>query len=175
MVCKRCQMVVAYELVKLGVHQPKVKIGEAEFSEDLLPKQLEYLDFALKEAGLELIYDKKNILVEKVKTIIYELVHFSEDQIRVNLSDYLNEKLDYDYTYLANLFSEKTGMTIERFYLTQKIERVKELIIYDELNLSEIAYRMHYSSISHMSNQFKKLTGLTPTRFKLLNINRSAF
>lgn len=168
MVCKRCQMVVASELEKLGVHHINVKIGEAEFDEGLMPEQLNLLNDELKKAGLVLMDDKKSILVEKIKSSIIELVHFSEEQIRMNLSDFLSEKLDYDYTYLANLFSEKNGMTIERFYLTHKIERVKELIVYDELNLSEIAYRMHYSSVAHLSNQFKKFTGLTPTGFKML-------
>ncbi len=168
MVCKRCQMVVTSELEKLGLHHISVKIGEAEFEEDLEPEQLNSLNEELKKAGLLLMNDKKNILVEKIKSAIIEVVHFSEEQIKMNLSDFLSEKLNYDYTYLANLFSEKNGMTIERFYLTHKIERVKELIVYDELNLSEIAFRMHYSSVAHLSNQFKKFTGLTPTGFKML-------
>ena len=116
--------------------------------------------------------DKKRILVEKTRSAIIELVHYSEDQIKVNLSDFLSEKLNYNYTYLANLFSEVKGITIEKFYLTHKIERVKELIVYDELNLSEIAYRMNYSSVAHLSNQFKKFTGLTPTHFKMLKAKR---
>lgn len=161
-------MVVASELEKLGLQNINVKIGEAEFEESLLPGQLNQLNNELKKAGLVLMEDKKSILVEKIKSAIIELVHFSEEQIKMNLSDYLSEKLNYDYTYLANLFSEKNGMTIEKFYLTHKIERVKELIVYDELNLSEIAYRMHYSGVAHLSNQFKKFTGLTPTGFKML-------
>jgi AraC-like DNA-binding protein len=161
-------MVVNSELEKLGLHHINVKIGEAEFDEGLLPEQLNQLNDELKKAGLVLMDDKKSILIEKIKSAIIELVYFSEEQIRMNLSDFLSEKLEYDYTYLANLFSENSGMTIERFYLTNKIERVKELIIYDELNLSEIAYRMHYSSVAHLSNQFKKFTGLTPTGFKML-------
>jgi AraC-like DNA-binding protein len=116
--------------------------------------------------------DKRSVLVEKIKNAIIELVHYSEEQIRVNLSDYLGEKLGYDYTYLANLFSEVKGITIEKFYLTHKIERVKELIVYDELNLSEIAWKLHYSSVAHLSNQFKKYTGLTPTHFKMLKNKR---
>ncbi len=119
-----------------------------------------------------LMDNKKSVLVEKIKSAIIELVHYSEDQIKVNLSDYLSEKLNYDYTYLANLFSEVKGITIEKFYLTHKIERVKELIVYDELNLSEIAWKMHYSSVAHLSNQFKKYTGLTPTYFKMLKNKR---
>jgi AraC-like DNA-binding protein len=161
-------MVVSSELEKMGLHHINVKIGEAEFDEELVAEQLAQLNIELKEAGLVLMDDKKTILVEKIKSAIIELVHFSEEQIKMNLSDFLSEKLDYDYTYLANVFSEKNGITIEKFYLTHKIERVKELIVYDELNLSEIAYRMHYSSVAHLSNQFKKFTGLTPTGFKML-------
>lgn len=168
MVSIRCQMVVKAELEKLGLNYTYVKIGEAEIAEDLLPEQLEQFNNGLKNVGLVLIEDKKSILVEKMRSVIIELVHFSEDQIKVNLSDFLSEKLNYDYTYLANLFSESKGVTIEKFYLTHKIERVKELIVYDELNLSEIAYKMHYSSVAHLSNQFKKFTGMTPTQFKML-------
>ena len=168
MVCVRCQMVVKSELEKLGLHHTYVKIGEAEIVENLQNEELEQLNMGLKKAGLVLMDDKKSILVEKIKSAIIELVHFTEDQIKVNLSDFLSEKLAYDYTYLANLFSEINGVTIEKFYLTHKIERVKELIIYDELNLSEIAYRLHYSNVAHLSNQFKKFTGMTPTQFKML-------
>lgn len=170
MVCVRCQMVVKSELEKLGLHHTYVKIGEAEIVENLLNEQLEQLNIGLKKAGLILMDDKKSILVEKIKSAIIELVHFTEDQIKVNLSDFLSEKLDYDYTYLANLFSEMSGVTIEKFYITHKIERVKELIVYGDLNLSEIAWKMHYSSVAHLSNQFKKFTGMTPTQFKMLKI-----
>ena len=168
MVCIRCQMVVKAELEKLGLHYTYVNIGEAEIVENLQNEKLELLNTGLKKAGLVLIDDKKSILVEKIKSAIIELVHFTEDQIKVNLSDFLSEKLDYDYTYLANLFSEMNGVTIEKFYLTHKIERVKELIVYGDLNLSEIAYNLHYSSVAHLSNQFKKFTGITPTNFKML-------
>ena len=168
MVCVRCQMVVKSELEKLGLHYTYVKIGEAEIVENLLNEELEQLNIRLKKAGLVLMDDKKSILVEKIRSTIIELVHFTEDQIKVNLSDFLSEKLEYDYTYLANLFSEMNGVTIEKFYLTHKIERVKELIVYADLNLSEIAWKMHYSSVAHLSNQFKKFTGITPTQFKML-------
>ena len=161
-------MVVKAELEKLGLHYTYVNIGEAEIVENLQNEKLELLNTGLKKAGLVLIDDKKSILVEKIKSAIIELVHFTEDQIKVNLSDFLSEKLDYDYTYLANLFSEMNGVTIEKFYLTHKIERVKELIVYGDLNLSEIAYNLHYSSVAHLSNQFKKFTGITPTNFKML-------
>ncbi|MBW2998709.1 AraC family transcriptional regulator, partial [Candidatus Woesearchaeota archaeon] len=135
-------------------------------------EQVKRLKSNLLKSGLEILDDKKSILVEKIKSAIVELVHYTEEQIKVNLSDYLSEKLNYDYTYLANLFSEVKGTTIEKFYLNHKIEKVKELIIYDELNLSEIAYKMHYSSVAHLSNQFKKFTGLTPSHFKELRNKR---
>jgi len=161
-------MVVKDELKKLGIQYVVVKIGEADIIEELSPEQVKQLDIALKKSGLLLMDDKKSILVENIKSAIIELVHYTEDQIKVNLSVYLSEKLNYDYTYLANLFSETKGITIEKFYLTHKIEKVKELIVYDELNLTEIAFRMHYSSVAHLSNQFKKFTGLTPSHFKKL-------
>lgn len=172
MVCIRCQMVVKSELEKLGLHHVYVKIGEANIIENITPDQIEKLDKELKKWGLELMDNKKSILVEKIKSAIIELVHYTDEQIKVNLSDYLSEKLYYDYTYLANLFSEVKGTTIEKFYIAHKIEKVKELIIYDELNLSEIAYKLHYSSVAHLSNQFKKYTGLTPSHFKELKNRR---
>ena len=165
-------MVVKTELDKLGLHYYNVKIGEADIIEEIQPEHLKQLDMALKKSGLLLMDDKKSILVEKIKSAIIELVHYTEEQIKVNLSYYLNEKLNYDYTYLANLFSENQGITIEKFYLSHKIEKVKELIVYDELNLTEIAYKMHYSSVAHLSNQFKKFTGLTPSHFKELKNKR---
>jgi AraC-like DNA-binding protein len=165
-------MIVKSELENLGLHYYDVKIGEADIIENILPEQMEKLDIALKKSGLLLMDNKKSILVEKIKSAIIELVHYTEDQIKVNLSDYLSEKLNHDYTYLANLFSEVKGINIEKFYLTHKIEKVKELIVYDELNLTEIAYKMHYSSVAHLSNQFKKFTGLTPSHFKKLKNKR---
>lgn len=168
-------MVVKSELEKLGLHYTSIELGEAIINDDITPKQRELLGISLKKTGLELMDDKKSILVEKIKTIIIELVHYSEDQIKVNLSDFLSEKLNHNYTYLANLFSEVKGTTIEQFYLSHKIERVKELLVYDELNLTEIAFKLHYSSVAHLSNQFKKMTGLTPSHFKKLkNKRRSA-
>jgi AraC-like DNA-binding protein len=165
-------MVVKAELEKLGLQYVDVKIGEADIIDNIQPEQLQQLDKVLRKSGLLLIDDKRSILVEKIKNVIIELVHYKEEQIRVNLSDYLSEKLNYDYTYLANLFSEVKGITIEKFYLTHKIEKVKELIVYEELNLTEIAHRMHYSSVAHLSNQFKKFTGLTPSHFKKLRNKR---
>jgi AraC-like DNA-binding protein len=165
-------MVVKSELEKIGVQYVDVKIGEANTIEDLPLETLKILDKALRKSGLQLMDDKRSILVEKIKSAVIELVHYTDEQIKTNLSDYLSEKLNYDYTYLANLFSEVKGITIEKFYLTHKIEKVKELIVYDELNLSEIAYKLHYSSVAHLSNQFKKITGLTPSHFKKLKNKR---
>jgi AraC-like DNA-binding protein len=172
MVCIRCQMVVKAELEKLHLRYMDVKIGEINLFENITPAKLKQLDIALRKSGLELMDSKKKILVEKIKGLIIELVHYTDEQIKVNLSDFLSEKLNYDYTYLANLFSEVKGITIEKFYLTHKIEKVKELIVYDELNLTEIAYKMNYSSVAHLSNQFKKITGLTPSYFKNLKNKR---
>jgi AraC-like DNA-binding protein len=166
-------MAVKSELGKFGLHHTRVELGETEIMEDLSAEQLDNLNTSLKKIGLELLYDKRYIMVEKIKTIIIELVHFNEDQIKTNLSDYLCEKLNHNYTYLSNLFSEIKGTSIENFYLSNKIEKVKELLIYDELNLTEIAYKLHYSSVAHLSNQFKKMTGLTPSHFKKLKNNRS--
>jgi AraC-like DNA-binding protein len=168
MVCIRCKMVVKYELEKLGLHYTTVELGEVEITDKITKDQLDNLGVALKLTGLELMDDNKKILVEKIKTIIIELIHYNDEQIKINLSDYLSEKLNHNYTYLSNLFSEVKGTTIEQFYLAHKIEKVKELLVYDELNLTEIAWKLHYSSVSHLSNQFKKMTGLTPSHFKNL-------
>ena len=165
-------MVVKSEIEKLGLHYITVDLGEADIREEISAEQLARLGTALKKTGLELMDDKRSILVEKIKTIIIELVHYNDEQIKINLSDYLSEKLNLNYTYLANLFSEVKGTTIEQFYLAHKIEKVKELLVYDELNLTEIAFKMHYSSVAHLSNQFKKITGLTPSHFKQLKHKR---
>jgi AraC-like DNA-binding protein len=165
-------MVVKSELEKLGLHYTTVELGEAEICEEISTEKLESLDIALKKSGLELMNDARSILVEKTKTIIIELVHYTDEQIKINLSDYLSEKLNHNYPYLANLFSEVKGTTIENFYLWHKIEQVKELLVYDELNLTEIAFKLHYSSVAHLSNQFKKITGLTPSHFKKLKHKR---
>lgn len=165
-------MVVKSELEKLGLQYIDVKIGEADIIGNIPSEKLEQLNVVLRKSGLQLMDNRKSILVEKIKNAIIEMVHYTDEQIKVNLSEYLSEKLNYDYTYLANLFSEVKGTTIEKFYLTHKIEKVKELIVYDELNLSEIAYKMHYSSVAHLSNQFRKITGLTPSHFKTLKNKR---
>lgn len=168
MVSSRCKMVVKSELQKRGLHFTTVQLGEVEVMENMPKEQIDNLNASLKKTGLELMDDKNSILVEKIKTIIIELVHYTDDQIKINLSDYISEKLNHNYTYLSNLFSELRGTTIEQYFLSHKIEKVKELLVYDELNLTEIAYKMHYSSVAHLSNQFKKMTGLTPSHFKNL-------
>jgi AraC-like DNA-binding protein len=172
MVTIRCKMVVKSELEKLGLHFANVELGEVAIKEDLSEEQKDRLRTGLKKSGLELMDDKKSILVEKIKGVIIELVHYNDDQLKINLSDYLAEKLNHNYTYLANLFSEVKGITIEQFYLAHKIEKVKELLVYDELTLTEIAYKLNYSSVDHLSNQFKKMTGLTPSHFKDLKHKR---
>jgi len=159
-------MLVKTELEKFGLHYKTVELGEAEIEEQISPEQWQALNAALKKSGIELMEDKKSILIEKIKNIIVELVHYADEPLEVNFSDYLSAKLNLDYTYLANLFSETQGITIEHFLISHKIERVKELLIYDELNITEIAWKMHYSSVAHLSNQFKKMTGLTPSFFK---------
>jgi len=165
-------MMVKEELKKLGLHYMVVDLGEVEIMETLSAEQREQLKSALLDSGLELMDDKRAILIEKIKNIIIEMVHHSDEMIKVNFSDFLSEKLNHDYTYLANLFSEVQGTTIEQFMISHKVERIKELIIYDELNISEIAWKMNYSSVAHLSNQFKKVTGLSPSHFKQLKDKR---
>ncbi|MCE3296124.1 MAG: AraC family transcriptional regulator [Crocinitomicaceae bacterium] len=172
MVSNRCKLVVKEELRKLGLHFIVVDLGEVEIMEDLTAEQREQLREALQVSGLELMDDKRAVLIEKIKTVIIEMVHHSDEMIKVNFSDYLSEKLKHDYTYMANLFSEIQGMTIAQFIISHKIERIKELIIYDELNITEIAWKMNYSSVAHLSNQFKKVTGLSPSHFKQLKERR---
>jgi len=172
MVCIRCKLVVKDELTKLGLQYTNVELGEAEISGSLTPAQLQSIREALLKSGLELMDDKKSVLIQKIKNAIIELVHYTEEPLNVNLSQYLSKELKHDYTYLANLFSEVQGTTIEQFYITHKIERVKELLIYNEINLTEIAYLMNYSSVGYLSAQFKKVTGLTPSHFKQLKDKR---
>jgi AraC-like DNA-binding protein len=175
MVTNRCKTAVKEVLKDLGFHFIMVDLGEVEIMEDLSKKQREQLRLALHHSGLELLEDKRAILIEKVKNIIIEMVHHSNEPIKTNFSDYLSQRLNYDYTYLANLFSEVQGTTIQQFVIFHKIERIKELIMYDELNISEIAFLMNYSSVAHLSNQFKKTTGLSPSHFKnLKNRKRSS-
>lgn len=168
MVSIRCKMVVKEAFRKMGLHYNTVNLGEVNATEDLSDGQREELKAILLKSGLELMDDKKAILMERIKNVIVEMVHYADDLPKSNFSDYLTSKLNYDYTYLSNLFSETQGITIEHFIIIHKIEKVKELIIYNELNLTEIAYQLHYSSVAHLSSQFKKITGLTPTYFKSL-------
>ncbi len=166
MVSLRCKMLVKSELEKLGIDYLSVDLGMVEIRGDITDKQREKFRKNLKKSGLELLDDKKNILVEKIKAVIVEMIHYSDELPKMNDSDYISEKLGYDYTYLSNTFSEVRGITIQQYVIMHKIEKVKELLLYDELTLTEIAYRLHYSSVAHLSNQFKKVTGLTPTYFK---------
>jgi AraC-like DNA-binding protein len=172
MVSNRCKMAVKEELKKLGLHFIVVDLGEVEVMENLSTNQREQVRVALFNSGFELIDDKRSILIERIKSTIIQMVHHSDDLIKTNFSVFISEKLNHDYTYLANLFSEVQGMTIEQFIISHKIERIKELIIYGEENITEIAWRMNYSSVAHLSNQFKKVTGLSPSHFKLLKDKR---
>ncbi|QEC51430.1 AraC-like DNA-binding protein [Anseongella ginsenosidimutans] len=172
MVSLRCKMVVKEELKKVGVNYATVDLGVAELPGKITAEQRSQLKTALLKSGLELMDDKKSILIEKIKNVVIEFVHYSDELPNVNFSDYLSEKLNYDYTYLANIFSEVKGINIQQFIITHKIERVKELLVYDELSLTEIAHKLNYSSVAHLSNQFKKVTGLTPSHFKKLREKR---
>jgi len=168
MVSTRCTMVVKDELTKLGLTYTKVELGEAELTKNISLQEFDRIKSALLRSGLELMDDKKSMLIRKIKTLIIELVYYSEEPLATNLSNYLSQQLNYDYVYLTTLFSEVQGTTIEKFYISHKIERVKELMAYEELNLTEIAYKLHYSSVAHLSTQFKKVSGLTPSLFKRL-------
>jgi len=172
MVSNRCKMIVKTELEEFGLHFIIVDLGEVEIMENITTEQRILLNENLEKSGLGLLDDKKRVLIEKIKNIIVDLVYYSAEQPKINLSDYLSGKLNYDYTYLANLFSESQSTTIEHFFLDHKIERVKELLVYDEISLTEIAYKLHYSSVAHLSNQFKKMTGLTPSGYKNLKLKR---
>ncbi|WP_240663458.1 AraC family transcriptional regulator [Mucilaginibacter limnophilus] len=166
MVCARCKMAVAAVLEKAGIKATSVELGEVEVQGEPSAQQIEKLSENLKTLGFEIIDDRKSKMIEKVKNAIVTLIHHSEEQQNLNLSDYITQQVNYDYTYLSNLFSEVEGTTIEKYFIAQKIEKVKELLRYDELTLSEIAYKLGYSSVAYLSNQFKKQTGLTPTFFK---------
>ncbi len=172
MVSLRCKMMVKEELKKLGIHYVVVELGMVEILEDITTHQHDQLQINLLKSGLELLDDKKAILIERIKNVITEMIHYSKEVPKTNYSDYISEKLGYDYTYLANIFSEVKGVTIQQFIITHKIERVKELLLYDELTLTEIAYQLHYSSVAHLSNQFKKVTGLSPSFYKQLKNKR---
>ncbi len=172
MVCNRCKMVVRSELEKQGLNVLSVELGEAEIAEVLSLAQKQALNEALLPLGFEVIDDKKSRLIEHIKNLIIELVHQKDSELTTNLSDFLSSRLHYEYSYLSKLFSEVEGVSIEKYFIAQKIERVKELLVYDELSLSEIAFQLHYSSVAHLSNQFKKVTGLTPSYFKNLKSDK---
>ncbi len=172
MVSHRCKMMVKEELKKLGLKYVVVELGLVEILEEITEKQREQLKTSLQKSGLELLDDKKSILIEKIKNVITEMIHHSDELPVLNYSEFISEKLNYDYTYLSNIFSEVKGITIQQFIIINKIELVKELLLYDELNLTEISYKLHYSSVSHLSNQFKKVTGLSPSFFKQLKQKR---
>tara|TARA_R110002049_G_scaffold191337_1_gene360236 strand:+ start:1954 stop:2472 length:519 start_codon:yes stop_codon:yes gene_type:complete len=165
-------MVVEQELQKLGLNCVKVDLGTIEIMKDITDLQRERLRINLKSYGLELLDDKRKIMIEKIKALVVEMVHYSDELPKVNYSDYISAKLGYDYTYLANAFCEVKGITIQQFIILHKIERAKELMLYDELNLSEISFKLNYSSVAHLSNQFKKITGLTPSYFKKIKKKR---
>lgn len=165
-------MIVAEELVKLGIRYFSIDLGMVELFEDITKKQHEELKKNLMADGLELLESKKSILVEKIKHVVIEMIHYMDELPNVNYSDYISEKLGFDYTYLSNIFSEVKGITLQQYIIIHKIEKVKELLLYDELNLTEISYKMHYSSVAHLSNQFKKVTGLSPSFFKKLKHKR---
>lgn len=166
-------MLVKEELHTLGLRYVSIDLGLVETQEDISAEQREQLKTNLLRSGLELLDDKRSILIEKIKNVIIEMIHYSDELPKVNYSDYISEKLNYDYTYLSNIFTEVKGITIQQFIIINKIERVKELLLYDELNLTEISYKLHYSSVAHLSNQFKKITGISPSFFKKLKKKRN--
>ncbi|HEY5534263.1 MAG TPA: helix-turn-helix domain-containing protein [Ignavibacteria bacterium] len=172
MVSNRCKMSVNEMFKKLGLHVLKVELGEVDVSDFIPEDHLVLIRNELLDIGFELLEDKQVFLIEKIKNSVIEMIHHSDEMIKVNFSDYLREKLNYDYSYLSNRFSEEQGITIEHFIILHKIERIRELIIYDELNISEIAHKMNYSSAAHLSGQFKKVKGMTPTSFKKLKLKK---
>lgn len=172
MVSIPCKVVVKAELEKMNLHIQSLEYGQVEVEESLTKEQLTSLGSALTEMGLELIGDKKAVLLEKIKNVIVDVARHRDEPLKENFSVYLGEKLKYDYRYLANLFASEMGMTIENYMIIHKIERVKELLIYDEFSLSEISYKLNYSSVAHLSNQFKKYTGLTPTLYRGLQLEK---
>lgn len=172
MVSTRCKLAVKEELKKLGLHFVIVDLGEIDIMENINEEQREELKTALLGVGLELMDDKRAILIEKVKNVITDMIHFSDELPKINYSEYISEKLNFDYTYLSNIFSEVKGMTLQQFIIIHKIEKVKELLAYNEYSLTEISYKMNYSSVAHLSNQFKKITGLSPSQFKQLKEKR---
>ena len=172
MVSIRCKMVVRAELEKLHIDFTLIELGEVTINGDFPDEQRAQLKTALQKSGFELMDDKKSMLIEKIKNVIVEMVHYADELPKTNFSDYISGKLNHDYTYISNLFTEVEGTTIEHYIIAHKIEKVKELLVYDELTLTEISYRLNYSSVAHLSNQFKKVTGLTPSHFKKIKHKR---
>jgi AraC-like DNA-binding protein len=164
----RCKVIVMNELDKLGLIYNTVELGEVNIEGDISSVKLHKFDFALRTAGLELIVDRNNLIIEKIKDAVYKLVYTSDELPKQNFPDFISKELDSDYTHLSNLFSAAEGITIEKYIIVRKIERVKELLVYDKLSLSDIAFKLQYSSVAHLSNQFKKVIGLSPTFFKQL-------
>ena len=172
MVSRRCKMMVEEELRNLGLHYIALDLGMVDVMEEMSDQQIEAFRKNLLVSGLVLLDDKRSILIEKIKNVVIDMIHHSDELPKTNFSEYLSECLGYDYTYLSNVFTQVKGITIQQFILIHKAEKVKELLLYDELNLTEIAFKMHYSSVAHLSNQFKKITGLTPTFYKQMKEKR---
>lgn len=172
MVCNRCIMVAKQEIGKLDLHPVDIRLGEVDFENELDKEQKKQISDTLMPLGFELIDDKKGQTIEKIKTLVRELVHGQDGEMKKKLSDILRTEIHHDYNYLSNLFSEVEGITIEKYYIEQRVERVKELLVYDELSLSEIAFQLNYSSVAYLSNQFKKVTGLTPSHFKKIRAEK---
>ncbi|ERM84589.1 hypothetical protein P872_24540 [Rhodonellum psychrophilum GCM71 = DSM 17998] len=172
MVSMRCKLVVKEELKKLGIEKVQIELGLVEIFEPVSDSQYEKLKKNLLLTGLEMLDDKKSILIGKIKNVIIEMIHYSDDVPKINFSDYLSKKLDYNYTYLSNIFSEVNGITLQQFIINHRIERIKELLLYEELNLTEIAHKLHYSSAAHLSTQFKRVTGSSPSDFKQMREKR---
>ena len=172
MVCRRCIMAVEKIFTDNGYHLQKIELGEVDVQEDLNSDTIQKLDADLKQIGFEIIDDRKSRIIEKIKNLIIGLVYQSDKPLNINISEYLSREMNYEYNYLSNLFSEVEGNTIEKYFINQKVERVKELLIYDELTLSEIAFKLGYSSVAYLSTQFKKITGLTPGYFKAIKAQK---
>ncbi len=172
MACLSCKVVVKEALEELKIEPVKVELGEIETRKELSNNEMQQLNNKIKKVGLELLENKQGMIIEKIRKVVVDYVYHTEEKIIKNFSDYLSEKLNYNYTYLANLFSEVEASTIEQYVIAMKIERIKELIMFEDMTLTEISYKLHYSSVAHLSSQFKKVTGLTPTHFKQLKNKR---
>lgn len=172
MVCNRCKMMVKEKLEKNNIIYQQIELGEVEMENGVTEAQLNQFEIDINQVGFEIIDDYKKQIIEKVKKLIIDLVHYQDELIQINLSEYLSQQINHDYAYISNLFSEVQGTTIEKYYITNRIERVKELLVYNQLSISEIAHKMGYSSVAYLSNQFKKITGFTPSYFKELKYHK---